>query len=190
MSSQFQSFLTLQGIIHQSSCAHTPQQNGAAKRKSRHLVETAQTLLLHHNVPSRFWGDALLNACHLINRMPSSVLQDQIPYSILNSQYDLYPIPLCVFGCTCFVHDLSLGKDKLSAKSLKCIFLGCSGIQKRYHCFCPQLQRYTVSSDVTFFEGSSFFSASSSPDENCNLDDQDVPCVIPTPIKPPLQVYQ
>lgn len=151
MSSQSQSFLTLQGIIHQSSCAHTPQQNGVAERKNRHLVETALTLLLHHNVPSRFWGDALLTACHLINRMPSSVLQDQIPYSILNPEHDLYPIPLRVFGCTCFVHDLNPGKDKLSAKSLKCIFLGYSRIQKGYRCFCPQLQRYIVSSDVTFF---------------------------------------
>jgi transposase InsO family protein len=190
MSSQFQSFLTLQGIIHQSSCAHTPQQNGVAERKNRHLVETARTLLLHHNVPSRFWGDALLTACHLINRMPSSVLQDQIPYSILNPEHDLYPIPLRVFGCTCFVHDLNPGKDKLSAKSLKCIFLGYSRIQKGYRCFCPQLQRYIVSSDVTFFEGSPFFSASSSSQEICNLDDQDIPSVIPTPIKPPLQVYQ
>ena len=54
MSSQFQYFLTLQGIIHQSSCAHTPQQNGVAERKNNHLVETAHTLLLHHNVPSHF----------------------------------------------------------------------------------------------------------------------------------------
>jgi transposase InsO family protein len=59
LSSQFQTFLTSEGIIHQSSCAHTPQQNGVAERKNRHLVETARTLLLHHNVPFRFWGDAL-----------------------------------------------------------------------------------------------------------------------------------
>ena len=51
--------------------------------KNRHLVETARTLLLHHKVPQRFWGDATLAACYLINRMPSSVLHDQIPLSIL-----------------------------------------------------------------------------------------------------------
>ncbi|RVW88023.1 hypothetical protein CK203_044450 [Vitis vinifera] len=51
-----------------SSCAHTPQQNGVAERKNRHLVETARTILLHSNVPFRFWGDAVLTACYLINR--------------------------------------------------------------------------------------------------------------------------
>ncbi|PNY17609.1 hypothetical protein L195_g014357 [Trifolium pratense] len=39
--------------------------------------------------------------------MSSYVLQDQIPHTILNLEHDLYPIPLRVFDCTCFVHDLS-----------------------------------------------------------------------------------
>ena len=68
------------GIIHQSSCAHTPQQNGVAERKNRHPVETARTLLLHNHVSFCFWGDAVIITCYLINRMPSSVLHDQIPH--------------------------------------------------------------------------------------------------------------
>ncbi|RVW23183.1 Retrovirus-related Pol polyprotein from transposon TNT 1-94 [Vitis vinifera] len=42
-SAQFTSFMSHHGILHQSSCAHTPQQNGVAERKNRHLVETART---------------------------------------------------------------------------------------------------------------------------------------------------
>ncbi|RVW62000.1 Retrovirus-related Pol polyprotein from transposon RE1 [Vitis vinifera] len=64
--SPFTSFMSHHGILHQSSCAHTPQQNGVAERKNRHLVETARTIL-HSNVPFRFWGDAVLTACYLIN---------------------------------------------------------------------------------------------------------------------------
>jgi len=67
-------------ILHQISCAYTPQQNGVAKCKNRHLVETTCTMLLHGDVPQRFLGDAILSACYLINRMSSSVLEYKIPY--------------------------------------------------------------------------------------------------------------
>ncbi|RVX22605.1 Retrovirus-related Pol polyprotein from transposon TNT 1-94 [Vitis vinifera] len=97
-SAQFTSFMSHHGILHQSSCAHTPQQNGIAERKNRHLVETARTLLLHSHVPFRFWGDAVLTACYLINRMPSSVLHDQIPHSLLFPDQPLYFLPPRVFG--------------------------------------------------------------------------------------------
>ena len=123
-STQFTEFLSSHGILHQSSCAYTPQQNGVAERKNRHLIETARTLLLHHHVPARFWADSILTACYLINRMPSSVLQHKIPHTILFPDQPLYVLPLRVFGCTCFVHDMSPGWDKLSARSLKCVFLG------------------------------------------------------------------
>ena len=59
-SALFISFMSQHGILHQSSCAHTPQQNGVAERKNRHLIETARTLLLHYHVPFRFGGDAVL----------------------------------------------------------------------------------------------------------------------------------
>ena len=81
-SAPFTSFMSQHGILYQSSCAHT-QQNGVAERKNRHLVETTRTLLLHSNVLFRFSGDAVLTACYLINHMPSSVLHDRIPHSIL-----------------------------------------------------------------------------------------------------------
>ncbi|RVW28583.1 Retrovirus-related Pol polyprotein from transposon RE1 [Vitis vinifera] len=70
------------------------------------------------HVPFRFWGDAILTACYLINRMPSSVLHDQIPHSLLFPDQPLYFLPPRVFGCTCFVHILTPGQDKLSAKAM------------------------------------------------------------------------
>ena len=47
----FSSFMSSHGILHQSSYAYTPQQNGVAERKNRHLVETTRTLLFHLKVP-------------------------------------------------------------------------------------------------------------------------------------------
>ena len=53
-STPFTSFMSQRGILHQSSCAHTPQQNGVVECKNRHLVKTARTFLLHSHVPFRF----------------------------------------------------------------------------------------------------------------------------------------
>ena len=46
--------------------------------------------------------------------------------------------------------------SELDPKSLKCIFLGYSRVQKRYRCYCPSLRRYLVFADVTFLENTSF----------------------------------
>jgi len=55
------------GIIHQSSCPHTPQQNGVAERKHMRIVDTARILLVNANVPLKFWSDNVLTAWYLIN---------------------------------------------------------------------------------------------------------------------------
>ncbi|KAJ9686998.1 hypothetical protein PVL29_015735 [Vitis rotundifolia] len=188
-SAPFTSFMSHHGILHQSSCAHTPQQNGVAERKNRHLVETARTILLHSNVPFRFWGDAVLTACYLINRMPSSILHDQIPHSLLFPDQPLYFLPPRVFGCTCFVHILTPGQDKLSAKAMKCLFVGYSRLQKGYRCYSLETHRYFISADVTFFEDLPFFSTTS---ESLPISEVlPIPIVSPPDAMPPrpLQVY-
>jgi hypothetical protein len=53
-SNKFCQMLALDGTIHQTSCTDTPEQNGVAERKYRHIVETARSLLLSAFVPSEF----------------------------------------------------------------------------------------------------------------------------------------
>nr|KYP46624.1 Retrovirus-related Pol polyprotein from transposon TNT 1-94 [Cajanus cajan] len=143
-SSELSSFLSSQGVLHQSTCPHTPQQNGIAERKNRHLVETARTQMLNANVPVHHWGDAILTSCFLINRMPSSSLENKIPYSIIYPKEPLFHVSPRVFGCTCFVHNVSPGLDKLSARAIKCVFLGYSRLQKGYKCYSPDDQAVYV----------------------------------------------
>lgn len=63
------------GIIQQSTCVDTPQQNGRAERKHRHLLELARALRFQARLPIKFWGDYLLTAALLINRLPTAVLK-------------------------------------------------------------------------------------------------------------------
>ncbi|RVW81119.1 hypothetical protein CK203_044695 [Vitis vinifera] len=120
--------------------------------------------------------------------MPSSVLHDQIPHSLLFPDQPLYFLPPRVFGCTCFVHILTLGQDKLSARATKCIFLGYSRLQKGYRCYSFETDRYFLFVDVTFFEDSSFFSTSESLPVSEILP---LPIIAPPDAVPsrPLQVY-
>jgi hypothetical protein len=84
-SSSFASYLFDKGIIHQTLCAHTPQQNGVAECKNCHLLDVVHCLLIHMHVPKHFWSDAVLTANYLINRMPSSILDGASPHSLLYS---------------------------------------------------------------------------------------------------------
>ncbi|RVW15190.1 Retrovirus-related Pol polyprotein from transposon RE1 [Vitis vinifera] len=121
--------------------------------------------------------------------MPSSVLHDQIPHFLLFPDQPLYFLPPRVFGCTCFVHILTPGQDKLSAKAMKCLFLGYSRLQKGYRCYSLETHRYFISADVTFFEDSPFFSTTS---ESLPVSEVlPLPIVSPSDVVPPrpLQVY-
>ena len=65
----------------------------------RHLLEVTYALKFHMCVPKSYWSDAVLTACHLINRMPSTILGGQIPYTMLSPDASLFHLPPKIFGC-------------------------------------------------------------------------------------------
>ena len=46
-----ETFLNEQGILHKSSCSDTPEQNGIAERKNKHLLEVVRAMIFYINVP-------------------------------------------------------------------------------------------------------------------------------------------
>ena len=152
----FKSHLAHHGILHQTSCPYTPQQNGVAERKNRHLMEVARSMMFHTSVPKRFWSDAVISACYLINRIPTKILEDQSPYEVLNRSKPVLD-HLRVFGCVCFVLVPGELRNKLEAKSTRAMFIGYSTSQKGYKCYDSEARRVLVSRDVKFLEDKSFY---------------------------------
>ncbi|XP_074293809.1 uncharacterized protein LOC141620974 [Silene latifolia] len=139
------------GIYHQRSAPYTPQQNGRVERKHRHLIETARALMLYAGLPKKFWGECLLTATYLINKLPSVVLNWKTPYEVLLGKLPSYD-ELNVLGCLCYALDPTPHRDKFAAKRIKCIFIGYSYGQKAYKVYDLTTHKVFVSRNVIFSE--------------------------------------
>ncbi|KAG7543090.1 Ribonuclease H-like superfamily [Arabidopsis thaliana x Arabidopsis arenosa] len=145
------SFLASHGISHLTSPPHTPEHNGIAERKHRHVVETGLALLTHASLPKTFWTYAFAAAVYLINRMPTEVLHGASPYAKLFQQPPNYQ-KLRVFGCLCYPWLRPYATNKLDNRSSMCVFLGYSLTQSAYLCFEVSTGRIYTSRHVQFVE--------------------------------------
>ncbi|CAL1374616.1 unnamed protein product [Linum trigynum] len=139
------------GIVLQTSCTDTPQQNGVVERKHRHLLETARALMFHAGLPVRFWGDCVLTAAYLVNRLPSSIIGWKTPFEILLGRPASYS-HLRSFGCLAYAKDNHHGLDKFAERGRAGVFLGYPGTQKGYRIYDLRTRKVLVSRDVQFIE--------------------------------------
>jgi transposase InsO family protein len=151
LSTPFNQFCSSKGIIHQLSCPHTPQQNGVAERKHRHLVQCALALLSQSKLPLSYWSYAISTAAHIINKLPTPNLGNQSPWDAL---YQVAPdlSHLRTFGCECFPLLTPYNSHKLLPKTTPCVFLGYPLHTKGYYCLDPITHRLYTSRHVLFNE--------------------------------------
>ncbi|GAB2276334.1 hypothetical protein Dimus_039183 [Dionaea muscipula] len=120
--------------------------------------------------------------------MPSSVLQGEVPHHVLFPGQPIHPLPLRIFGCTCYIWVICPHLTKLDPKSLRCIFLGYSRTQKGYRCYSPELGRFCIYADVVFDEATPFSSSPlvGSPSESSSsVDDLLIYELVQTPSSSP-----
>lgn len=105
----------------------------------------------HAHLPIKFWGDCLLTATYIINRLPNSILQFKTPYEQLLGHPPSYN-HLKVLGCLCFASTPSHNRDKFSARAQKCIFIGYPFGKKAYKLYNLSTHQVIHSRDVSFYE--------------------------------------
>ena len=58
-----------EGIIHKVTRPYSSESNGVTERKNMTLKEMLNSLLVNASTPDNLWGEAILFACHLLNRI-------------------------------------------------------------------------------------------------------------------------
>jgi len=153
-------FCQEKGIIHQTSCAHNPEQNGVSERKNCFLLEITRALMIESQVPKSFSPEALVTATYLVNRLPTRALDLKTPLQAL-SKFHKPPSALTleprVFGCSVFVHIPKTERSKLDACAEKCVFVGYGVNQQGYRCYSPNKRHMYTTMNCDFLETEYFY---------------------------------
>ena len=70
-SNEFDLFYAENAIIHERTHPYSLQSNGVAERKNRTLTDMVDTMLDTSGLSKKWWGEALMTACHVLNRVPT-----------------------------------------------------------------------------------------------------------------------
>nr|GEW97202.1 hypothetical protein [Tanacetum cinerariifolium] len=83
-------YFAAEWILHQTSVAQTPEQNGIVERQNRTLVEAARTMLSAAKIPLFFWAEAIATACFTQNRSLVIPRHEKTPYHIINDRKSVF----------------------------------------------------------------------------------------------------
>ena len=152
-STEFAAFMAKEGIRHEFTIPHTPQQNGVAERLNRTLIEGVRTMLADSRLPHRFWAEAPSTCVYLRNRSPTKAVTGVTPYEAWSgTKPDVSH--LRVFGCSAYALVPKVERSKLDSKTRKCVLLGYGSNQKGYRLYDLDRKKVVHSRDVTFDEAS------------------------------------
>jgi hypothetical protein len=155
--SPFGEFCSKHGIVHQTTAPYSPQQNGVAERKNRTLKEMMNAMLISFGLPQNLWGEAILSANYILNKLPQKKL-DKTPYELWKGRTPSYQF-LKVWGCLAKVVVPISKKVKIGPKTVYCVFIGYAHNSSVYrfliHKFnIPDMHVNTIieSRNASFFE--------------------------------------
>ena len=156
------------GTRHEFTVPDSPQQNGVAERKNRYLSEMANCMLIDGSLPKRFWGEAIVTANYLQNRLPVS-FHNSTPFEKLFGKKPKLG-HVRIFGSLVYSRKLSY-VPKFENKAEKLCLVGYCDTSKGYRLVDVYSNRVYVRRDVEFIENSVL---NSNEDVNESLNENNV----------------
>jgi len=151
ISEEFRNFCKARGISVSYSMPRNPSQNGKSERMNRTLLEKVRCLLLDSNLEKDMWGEALMTATHLVNRLTTSTL----PKGITPAEcwYGFKPDlnKIKIFGCPAYslIHKEDR-KGKLCERSKRLFLVGYC--DNGYRLWNPETRKVECARNVVFDE--------------------------------------
>ena len=138
------------GIIHEVSAPRTLEQNGIAERKNRTLKEMMNAMLISSGLSDNMWGEAILSATHVLNKVPHKKL-DKTPYELWKGFRPNLKF-LKVWGCLAKVPLPSFKKETIGPRTYDTVFIGYASNSAAYRFMSLSDRSLSESRDAEFFE--------------------------------------
>jgi transposase InsO family protein len=148
---EFRRELLRHGIGIETSAPYTPEQNGVAERMNRTLVESARSMIHAQGLGQEFWGEAIVTAAYIRNRVVSRSTQGKSPEELWSGKKPTVR-HLRVWGCVAFAQVPAEKRSKFDAKSIRCIMVGYSETSKAWRLWDLERKCLVISRDVVFNE--------------------------------------
>nr|GEX73656.1 ribonuclease H-like domain-containing protein [Tanacetum cinerariifolium] len=116
-------FCEMKGIMRQYSVARTPQQNGAAERRNKTLIEVARTMLDDSKLPTTFWAEAVNTACYVQNKVLVVKPHNKTPYELFHGRTPALSF-MRPFGCPVTILNTKDHLGKFDGKADEGFFVG------------------------------------------------------------------
>ena len=149
---EFRDYLEKEGIQHYVTNADEARQNGLAERYGQTLKQAGLSMLAHAKIPNKYWPYAITTACHIINCLPTDVLEGKSPHEVWFKEIpDISSFR--IFGSDAWVRVPSTRRQTGDSKSKLCTFLGYTTGLKGYVFLDKETNRIVTSGDAIFYEG-------------------------------------
>lgn len=185
MSTAFRQYLLDLGIEGQTTVPYNPHQNGIAERLNRTLDEKMMTWMSESNIPRFLWGELIMTANYLRNRLPYARIKNEIPFTLWNKgeapNYD----HLRKIGSDVYCHIPTELRKGLDPKARTGKLMGYALSQKGYRVWDIENQKMVVATNVTFNETNPTFEFIPSEDSETDSHEDEfqitAPIFHPTP---------